>query len=161
MTVKTIQNGYVAAALSALLLSLPGCLGPNDQPELGEVSGNITLDGKPVSGVVVLFQPDNGRPARAVTDAEGKYELKYIRDTMGTKIGHNRVEIAPDEEGENEEPIESTTQDGEPVALQPLKPGKSGKPVIPARYNTQSELEADVKPGENTFNFDLKSDGKT
>jgi len=151
-----IQTCHVAAGLSALLLSLPGCLGPNDQPELGHVTGTITLDGKPLSGVEVVFQPDNGRPARAATDAEGKYELRYVRDTLGTKIGHNRIEIAPNEEGEDEEPIESTTEDGEPVILQPLTPGK---PVVPARYNTKSELEADVQPGENTFDFDLVSDG--
>jgi hypothetical protein len=153
-----MQDGCVAVVALALLLSLAGCFKPNDQPELGEVRGTITLDGKPLSGVVVLFQPDNGRPARDVTDAEGNYELKYIRDTMGTKIGHNRVEIAPNEEGDDEEPIESTSEDGEPISLQPLT---SDKPMIPARYNTKSELEADVKPGENTFNFDLESDGKT
>ncbi|MDQ3332603.1 MAG: hypothetical protein M3552_18470 [Planctomycetota bacterium] len=149
---KTIQNGRLVVALSALFLSLAGCGASSDQPELGQVSGTIMLDGKPLSGVAVVFQPDSGRPARGLTDTEGKYELTYIRETLGTKIGHNRVEIAPDEEGEN--PAES---DGDVDGPTVQKPVKSGKPVIPARYNTRSELEADVKPGENTFDFALES----
>ena len=149
---KTIQYGCLPVALSILLLSSSGCGGPSDQPELGQVSGTITLDGKPLGGVAVVFQPDNGRPATGVTDKDGKYELRYIRDTMGTKIGHNRVEIAP-QEGEDD-PAEAVTDEAGPSA-QP--PSPSRKPRIPARYNIRSELEADVKPGENTFNFDLES----
>ena len=152
MTVKTIRDGRLAAALSLLFLSLPGCGGPSDQPELGQVSGTVTLDGKPLSGVVVVFHPDGGRPAEGRADAEGRYELRYIRETMGTKVGRNRVEIAPNEEGED---APETEGDVEAPSVQ--QPGKSGKPVIPARYNTKSELEVDVKPGENTFDFPLKS----
>ena len=130
----------------------PGCGGRSDQPELGQVVGTITLDGKPLSGIAVVFQPDSGRPARGTTDAEGKYELTYIRQTKGTKVGPNRVEIAPSEDGEAEE-LENVDDEGEPVINQ----SKSAKPMIPARYNVQSELKADVKAGKNTFDFKLKS----
>ena len=152
---KTIQIGRVVA-LSVLLLSLSGCGGSGDQPELGQVSGTITLDDKPLSGVAVVFQPDDGRPARGTTDAEGKYELTYIRETRGTKVGHNRVEIAPSEEGEEDadEP-EGDVDSDSPQAKQPVNSRKA--PSVPARYNTQSELEADVKPGKNRFDFKLKS----
>ena len=149
---KSNQLVCVVVALSALLLSQPGCSGSGDQPELGQVSGTVTLDGKPLSGVAVVFQPESGRPARATTNAEGKYELKYIRETLGTKVGHNRVEIAPNEEGEDDgEP------EGDADGPQARRPVNSGKPSIPARYNTQSQLEADVKPGKNTFDFKLES----
>jgi len=30
--------------------------------------------------------------------------------------------------------------------------------AVPARYNTQSELTAEVKPGQNAFNFEPKSE---
>ena len=134
---------------------LPGCGGPSDQPELGQVTGTVTLDGKPLSGIAVVFQPESGRPARGMTDAEGKYELTYIRETKGTKVGPNRVEIAPSEDGGAEESEESENPDDE---SQPVtKPSKSGKPTIPPRYNVQSELKADVKAGENTFDFQLES----
>ncbi len=152
---KTFQDACLAVALSALFLSLPGCFGTSDQPDLGQVKGTITLDGQPLKGIEVVFYPDGGRPARSRTNAEGKYELKYIRDTLGTKVGHNRVEIAPNEEGEESYEEEIEVEDVDAAPAKPLL--KAKKPVIPARYNTKSELEADVKPGENTFDFDLKS----
>lgn len=149
---KSKQAGRLAAALSVMLLMLPGCGGVGDQPDLGQVSGTVTLDGKPLSNIVVVFQPDSGRPARGRTDADGNYELTYIRDTRGTKVGHNRVEIAPSEE--EDDPI---AEEADPDTLEFKRPAKSRKAKIPARYNTQSELEADVQPGENTFDFELTS----
>jgi hypothetical protein len=129
-----------------------GCSGLGDQPELGQVTGTITLDGKPLSGIAVVFQPDNGRPARGMTDAEGKYELTYVRQTKGTKVGPNRVEIAPSEDGATEE-VESSDDESKSVAKRP----KSGKLTVPSRYNVQSELKVDVKAGKNTFDFKLES----
>ena len=129
-----------------------GCGGPSDQPDLGQVTGIVTLDGKPLSGIAVVFQPDNGRPARGMTDTEGKYELTYIRTTKGAKVGPNRVEIAPSEDGEAEE---SEASDEESKSSP--KQSASGKPKIPARYNVKSELKADVKLGNNTFDFKLES----
>lgn len=149
---KIIRDCRMGLALSAIVLGLSGCQ-TSDQPELGHVTGTVTLDGKPINGIEVVFYPDDGRPARGRTNAEGMYELRYIRDTMGTKVGHNRVEIAPNEEGEEEDAPE-TEGDDTPAAK---KPAKSKKPAIPARYNTKSVLEADVQPGENTFDFPLES----
>ena len=133
------------------ILSQWGCGGSGDQPELGQVTGTITLDGKPLGGIAVVFQPENGRPARGMTDAEGKYELTYIRQTKGAKIGPNRVEIAPSEDGEAAE--SENTEDENKSAP---KRSKSGKPTIPARYNVRSELKVDVKAGNNTFDFKLE-----
>jgi hypothetical protein len=135
-----------------LMFFQPGCGGRNDQPELGQVTGTITLDGKPLSGIAVVFQPDSGRPARGMTDAEGKYELTYIRQTKGTKVGPNRVEIAPSEDGAPEE-FENVDEESKSVT----KRSKSGKPTIPSRYNLRSELKAEVKAGKNTFDFQLES----
>jgi hypothetical protein len=139
----------MAAALAAMAFCAAGCGGASDRPELGQVTGTVTLDGEPLKGIAVVFFPDSGRPARGKTDAEGKYELTYIRDTKGTKLGHNRVEIAPDEEGAEEE------EEGDEAAPKPK--AKGAKPKIPAKYNTKSELEADVKPGDNVFDFKLES----
>jgi hypothetical protein len=135
------------------MIILPlGCTS-SDQPELGQVTGTITLDGQPLTGVAVVFQPDNGRPARGMTNAEGKYELTYIRQTMGTKVGSNRVEIAPSEEGEESNDVETGDGEPQPTANTP----KPVKPMVPKRYNSQSELKVDVKPGDNTFDFQLES----
>jgi hypothetical protein len=146
------QFRMTSIALGMLVILQLGC-GASDQPELGQVAGTITLDGVPLTGVAVVFQPDNGRPARGMTDAEGKYELTYIRQTKGTKVGPNLVEIAPTEEGEGSVDVETGDGESQPASNLP----KSGKPVVPARYNAQSELKVDVKPGENTFDFQLES----
>lgn len=138
--------------LVGILLCPLGC-SSSDQPELGQVTGTITLDGKPLPGVAVVFQPENGRPARGVTNAEGKYELVYIRQTKGTKVGPNRVEVAPSEEGEESEGEEV----GEGESQTATKKSKSTKMSVPARYNTKSELKVDVKSGSNTFDFQLES----
>lgn len=143
---KTTSGSILAAAI--LLLSLTGCGGVSDEPELGLVTGTVMLDNQPLKGIAVTFLPDNGRPAIGTTDQNGDYKLIYIGNTPGCKVGHNRVEIGFDEEAG--EDVETEGDDAEQT------PGDTGQKDIPARYNAESELEADVKPGENVFNFDLK-----
>ncbi|QDT27322.1 hypothetical protein Enr10x_26390 [Gimesia panareensis] len=141
------KNRMLHLALLALCVSFTGCGGGlNDQPDLGLVTGTMTFEGSPLSGASVTFMPDSGRPASATTDAAGNYELVYIRNTKGCKIGHNKVVITSVVEGANE--MEAEGDDGAPA--------ESTKEKLPAKYNTDTELEADVKAGENTINFDLK-----
>lgn len=149
---KTIKDGLLAVALSTFLLNLSGCGKASDRPELGHVTGVVTLDDKPLKGIEVVFSPDTGRPARGKTNSEGKYELTYIGKTRGAKVGRSRVEIAPNEEGE-----EGSEDAGDTEEAATAKPPKPGKIKIPARYNTESKLEADVQPGENVFDFKLES----
>lgn len=142
-----MRDGFVIAAISILSLVVSGC-GVSDQPQLGLVTGTVMLDNQPVAGVSVTFQPDSGRPATGKTDENGDFQLTYMRDIPGCKVGHCRVEIGYGE-GENE----GVEMEGDDVVQTP----DSGKKTIPARYNTETELEADVKPGENQFDFDLRS----
>jgi len=90
------------------------------------------MDGEPLTGVIVTFKPEVGRPAVGTTDTVGKYRLEYTRGVQGTKVGENVVGFAW--------PI-----------------GVAGKP-IPARYAVKSELTREVKSGRNTFDFELESD---
>jgi len=149
-TVKLMKQGILIVAMAILGLDLTGCGGVSDRPELGQVTGTITLDGQPLGGIAVVFFPSGGRPAKATTKADGKYDLIYIREERGTKLGVNRVEIAPSEEDEDE--TESNPDDAAPQ-----KAKKSNKPRIPSRYNIKSELQADVKAGENVFDFKLET----
>lgn len=143
---------WILMAVSILSMLQVGC-SSSDQPELGQVTGIVSLDGKPLTGVAVVFQPANGRPARGTTNAEGKYELTYIRQTKGTKVGPNRVEIAPSEEGVETDDVEAGDDEIQQVPQQ----SKSGKPVVPERYNVRSELNVNVKSGQNTIDFQLES----
>lgn len=149
--VKSKRMFSTLLALSLFCLCQLGCGSNGDQPELGTVNGTVTLDGQPLVGVAVVFQPDNGRPSRGMTDAEGKYELTYIRQTKGAKVGPHRVEVAPNEEGGVEE-TESNAGEGPAAGTKP-----SSKPSVPARYNSKSELKVEVKSGANKIDFELKS----
>ena len=120
---------------------------PTDR-SYGEVAGFVPFDGKPLSGAEVSLLPDDGRSATAVTDAQGKYELIYIRNTPGCKIGHNKVEIRT-LSGEEDD----TEQEGDDA---PAPDSTKPKELLPAKYNDKSELEAEVEPGKNTFDWELE-----
>ncbi len=96
------------------------------------------MDGKPLAEAMVNFTPDNGRPSVGKTDAEGNYSLRYNDDVEGAAIGTHVVQIVK---------IPSGTPTRENYSQM----------QIPAKYNFQSELKAEVKEGENSINFDLTS----
>lgn len=99
-------------AVGIPLLVLIGC-GSNDQPELGTVTGRVTLDGKPLPRVEVTFAPDVGRPSYGETGDDGQYELTYIRDAKGAKIGKHTITIR------------SAKVDNSKIAHAEVKPGKN------------------------------------
>ena len=83
---------YAFAAVLCLVLPV-GCA-KGDRPPLGGVHGTVTLDGKPLAGAIVTFEPvEPGRISMGMTDDNGKYELIYIRDEKGAKAGAHRVQI--------------------------------------------------------------------
>ena len=116
-----------------------GC-GGGGSPDVGLVTGTVTMDGKPLENAEVVFSPPNGRPSMALTDSSGKYELTYIRDTKGAVPGTHKVRI--------------TTR---PEAVADDYSGPAFKEPIPIKYNAETTLTAEVKAGENTFNFELQS----
>lgn len=71
------------AGLMTALLFTPGCGGSG--PELGPVDGTVRVNGKPVSGLRVYFNPDveergqpsPGRSSYGVTDEQGRFSLTY------------------------------------------------------------------------------------
>ena len=118
-------------------------------PEIGSVSGRITIAGKPGANLTVTFQPPAGRPSYATTDADGNYELQYNKDTMGAKIGKNLVTISAAADG-----AEGDYEDGTSSQESSLNADE-----IPARYNTMAglnpEMTVEVKAGSNEFNWDV------
>ncbi|MCA9077496.1 MAG: carboxypeptidase regulatory-like domain-containing protein [Planctomycetaceae bacterium] len=76
-----------------------------EYPELGYVTGTVTLDGKPLAGARVEFTPTEKtfpitekrsirvRSSKAFTNEEGYYELRYDQDVEGAVVGDHRVKI--------------------------------------------------------------------
>jgi hypothetical protein len=127
----SFMKRHVIAFIVSIMMLLPACR--QRGPELGAVKGTVTLDGRPLTRAIVIFEPKaGGRASRAVTDASGRYQLVYLRDTNGALVGSHIVKIF-------------TASEDDP------------KERIPARYNKQSTLTADVAPDANEHNFSLSS----
>ncbi len=62
---------------------------------MGRVHGRVTLDGKPLAGATVLFTPvvRGLRHSDGITNENGEYILKYIREEKGATVGKNSVRI--------------------------------------------------------------------
>lgn len=137
MFIRTRSRLLVCVSV-ALSVSVTGCF---RGPELGAVTGTVTLDGEPLANAEVVFQPPGGSPSVATTDSAGRYELEYTKDKPGAVLGTHTVRIT----------------------AQTTKVDESGNEVqipqrVPERYNYRSQLLREVKPGENKFDFDLKTE---
>lgn len=124
-------------------LSLAGCGGSSEGPELGQVSGTVTLDGQPLEGAEIQFQPAEDRPSRGQTDSSGFYRLSFTGNRMGAVLGDHTVMITTVRAasgGEGDQPA---------VAAR--------KELLPARYHDKTELVKTVAAGSNTIDFALTS----
>lgn len=125
-----------------LILALTGCGGGGEPiPELAQVTGIVTMNGTPLSNAKIIFEPQQAsdkarrRASSATTKSDGSYTLEYNSDASGATPGSHKVLILK----------------------MPDNPDDAGMQLVPAKYNDKTELTAEVKTGENSFNFDLKS----
>lgn len=127
------------------LLFLSGCSG--NTPNRGAISGAVTLDGKPVEQGSILFTPMQGtRGAAAGAEIKnGRYQLPAA---IGPAVGWSRVEIR------------SMRKTGRMVPKAFGAPGQmveeKAEAVAP-KFNANSELKVEVKPGDNTADFQVTS----
>jgi hypothetical protein len=132
----TCWNGN-AAALALLAIVVGGC---DRGPKLYQVTGTVTLDGKPVPDAAIMFYQEKGtRPPSGTTDASGNFRLL-------SPVGDYTVIV---------------------TACQPLTrygamqtPGEPPPPVrwiVPEKYSrpTESDLKVTVGSGENHFKFEF------
>src|SRR5262245_59243356 len=130
--------------LAALLTA--GCGGPT----VVSVSGQVTMDGKPLPGAHVTFQPVGGlnQPpgsgSYAKTDADGRYTLRLIQpDRAGAVVGKHKVSIS-------KRGGEASQQSDAGIKIPP--------DPVPAKYNRESTLEYEVPPGgTDKADFELTS----
>lgn len=122
---------------AALALGAVFTLGCSNEPRLYPVSGSVTFDGQPVeSGDILFLSPAGDRGPDPAKIEKGKYALK-------TTAGKKRVEIS----ASRIRPGGARGAGGEPVPEE----------YIPAKYNLESELTADVKEADdNVADFDLR-----
>jgi len=142
MSPTTIRRRPLTLLVPALtLLALAGgCGKPAHIPDLGDVSGTVTLDGQPLVDATVNFSPAEGRPSFGKTDAAGQYSLSFVGEYTGAIVGPHTVRISTEQYIEREDGTTDYVKES----------------VLPG-YNKKSTLTANVEPGENSFDFELSS----
>jgi hypothetical protein len=176
---KTIELS-TAIGMVVLLLTT-GCGTQQQGPELGVVRGVVTLDGTPLSNVVVTYSPvAKGGSSSAETGQDGSYSLQYSASSFGAVPGEHVVTVRRANAGGggggnaaelgNEEPPEDenytedfdTDADGNFLGDEPRAnaTAKSGGVSIPTIYTNQktSPLRVTVKSGTNEIPVELKSE---
>lgn len=146
-----LKTSIQCFAVCLLAIQLLGCGRGGDYPDIGAVTGTITMNGRPLSGAIVTFIPQGHEPGTGSrqsvgrTNDQGEYELTYSISAKGAKVGECQVRIS------NYIPPGPGGEDGD---------FQKGRPeTVPAQYNTESKLVETVEAGSNVFDFDLKMEG--
>jgi hypothetical protein len=115
----------------------------------------------------VTFTPtaEGGSASTGVTDGDGHYELLYT-DRRGAMVGKHKVAVTTIKQtkavaAQAEVPSNSPAYEQQALGNDPsmyAATAKDNVEPIPARYNSQSQLEEVVEPGENTIDIKLTSE---
>jgi hypothetical protein len=147
---RSIRPRHLLLIAGLLLLSGCGSRGP----DLAPVSGTVALDGKPVAGAAVTFVPvQGGRPASAVADEQGRFQLTTFQSEDGAIVGKHTGTVAlVKREGMQ------TDADGlsVPVAASEIRE----EWIVPKRYSSAatSGLSFQVEHGMEPLRIELKSE---
>jgi hypothetical protein len=127
-----------------LLLSLTLAFGCDAKKYgLAPVSGVVTLDGEPVPGAIVNFQPKSdtekspGPGSTGRCDATGRFVLETIRQEPGAVVGTHRVKVY------SYSPESPVVADTDTDAVE-------RKELFPTWCNYNTELTFDVPSGGTT-----------
>lgn len=147
----------LAIAVSAVI----GC-GSSDHLDRAQVTGTVTLDGKPLEAARILFRPEQGRAGRGeIKDGQIVNTATYELDD-GIVLGKHKIAIQPVPE------VAPITLDlmaeegprGRPAGGLPKGPGKKKSSVkIPPKYQRmdRSGLTAEITDGDNELTIELTS----
>ena len=130
---KLALQTVVIIVVGACLLPLIGCESPDESrlPSRDKVTGTVTLDGQPVdNGSITFFsEKDAAQGIQASASIkDGKYEILVTPGLKQVKI--------------------SQTVETRPHLFENL---------IPEKYNSKTELDADVSQENRQFNYELFS----
>ncbi len=129
----------VPSAILMILVTCGGC-------SRGTIEGTVTLDGQPLAEGYVNFRPEpgtHGSGAGAPVE-NGEFAIEGLAEPLA---GSYRVEIT------------ATGKTGKMTIDGSGQKREAEGQILPDRYNTQSTLQEEVKPGQpNEFTFKLTSE---
>ena len=141
---QTVSTSCQAWPNPGLLLAAVACLavlaGCGDGIERVKMSGKVTFEGQPVVDGKIRFMPKQGTemPLTIEPVKDGQYDTST---SGGVPVGSYRVEIRayhPDD----------------PIPQGPGAPPR--RQLLPKKYNTFSELEITLEPGQKTITKDFE-----
>jgi hypothetical protein len=144
--------------VAACLLSSSGC---GSSERVVSVSGTVTHNGKPISGLVVSFVPDGVTEtgvSSGETDENGKYSLKVAKSgSSGAVVGKHKVWVSlPREAPTDVDKEERAKKQKTKATTTTTKVPTDLAPILKTYGNPEkSPLTVEVKGGEP---IDLKLD---
>lgn len=125
--------------LAAGVLALSGCSKGYEGEDRVPVQGEVTYQGKPITGGSIDFMPMEGQESKAsAAIADGKYALE---EKFGPNLGKYKVVIY------GLEPVPGqTSEEGDPKTEQ----------ILPEQYNDRTTLEVEITAEEQPYDFHLE-----
>jgi hypothetical protein len=129
------RQGFLV--LIVLAAAASGC-----GPSKAVVKGTVTLDGAPLAEGTINFFPEDGQGATAGGPvSNGSFSVDVPPGAKVVKISASKVV--------GREPMYGNDTNG------PMKEVRNE--IIPAKYNSKSELKFEVKPANEPVKYDLTS----
>src|SRR5262245_31539415 len=120
---------WLSGLLVATLWVAAGCSGSG--PRMGEVTGSVTVDGKPAeSGAISFFPLDGKSPTAGGMIKDGRYTAKV-------PVGNAKVEIRVPKVVGKKKLYDRPDSPEQPILQE----------VLPPKYNDQTELKFEVQSG--------------
>jgi hypothetical protein len=136
------QNPLRGPAMLGVVLIIIAGSGCSKGPAFGELSGQVTLDGKSLTHGTIRFMPVDGNTATAgASISDGRYDAKVM-------VNSCKVSISAPSSTPSANASDPETAKG--VIVLPVN-------LVPPQYNVKTELLVDVKEGKATQDFHLRS----
>jgi hypothetical protein len=136
-------------AVAAIAIALMGCSGKGDGRARQAISGTVTVDGDPLKGGYLVFEPLAGQATQSggmIADGQFNVPEKHGAVPGAYSVAIFAEGVAPS----------TAAEPGTPEYERAIAASKTKQIVIPERYNVKTQLTADVQLGEkNYFEFSL------
>ncbi len=139
----------LALLLAVVGLGAPGCSGSGDDLPREPVAGTVTLDGQPLADGVIQFGPVASAEGPTIGGGSSIHDGRFsIARESGLVPGRYKVAINAGQPKKRAEITKGPVAKGLGLAQE----------LIPAKYNSQTELTAEIpKGGTSSLNYELQS----